>query len=256
LAAIVLLLAPVISSGQITSQILPNEELARLYAEHEKRVLQQLPPHSALLPVLDLSKTNEDSPGAGKKWEDRFTCSMGVRSIGDPGVRSPNDLTSVSTTTTEYPGQAGPLLIRSCELIVIGQPENASAHLAYNRRFVYSAYNIKILELLKGNRRDLRAGKLLNVAQLGGSIRFPSGHGAFFWEVNEGFMTLNNQYLLFLWKPVPSSDTYMVAEEYLLQDGLVFPIMLSSGEARYSNTPADKFVARVKALIAANKDGM
>lgn len=257
-SAAITLLASFAAFSQVANQILSEDELAKLYADHDRRVLGLLPLHSALPALLHLSKPIESGPGAGKKWEDRFTGSTGVRPVDyDPGVRSANELTSISTTTIEYAGQAGPLQARSCKLIIIGRPENASPHLAYNHRFVYSLYQVNVLELLKSKgRHAIKTGQLSNAAQLGGSIRFASGHQAFFWEANDGFMALNERYLLFLWNPVPSSDTYMVSEVFLLQNERVFPIQLSSGEEQYSDTPADQFIARAKKLISANKDGM
>ena len=141
-------------------------------------------------------------------------------------------------------------------MIIIGAPNDASAHLAYNRRFVYSLYAVDVLRVPKHKAiSDHEVNSVVPVAELGGSIRFLSGHQEFFWEVHDGFTDLNKQYLLFLWKPVHSSDTYMTSEAYLLDGERVFPIMLSSGESRYSNMPADKLIDRVKALIASDKDG-
>src|SRR5690349_2223696 len=83
--------------SQIASQVLSPGEITKGYAELDARVLQMLPPHSALPPLLDLSKPEQSTPGAGKQWEDRFTGSMGVRPIHDWGVSSVDTLTSVST---------------------------------------------------------------------------------------------------------------------------------------------------------------
>jgi hypothetical protein len=241
----------------MASQILSNEELSRLYAEHNQRVLERLPPHSALPPLLDLSKPKEGSI-AGKKWEDRFTGSMGVRPIDfDPGMHTEQDATSISVTVTENAGDIPLLPARSCDLVIIGKPIGASAHLAYNHRFVYSTYSVEILELLKGrNRRKLQQPTRVTAAQLGGRIRFSSGHEAAFLEGGEGFIELNNRYLLFLWKPIASSDTYIVSAAFLFENGKVFPITYYSGESRYANAQTGPFLVKVKELIAKNIDGM
>jgi hypothetical protein len=241
--------------AQVAPPVLSPEQVAAQYESHDKRVLQMLPPESGLPPLLDLSRfQNSPTEGANKKWEERFSGSMGVRPIDDPGMRSIEQVTSISTTTTEYAGASQPLPARSCELILIGRPQQASAHLAHNRRFVYSLYETQIEQILKG-RFDKKFNRIIQTAQLGGSIPFPSGHQTFFWEANDGFMALGERYLLFLWQPVRSSDIYMVADVYLLKAGVVFPIMLSFGESRYSKMPADEFICRVKALIAADRDG-
>lgn len=226
-----------------------------LYAAHLQRVLQLLPPHSGPPPLLDLSKPDEGVPGAGKKWEDRFTGSMGVRPHEDPGVHSRDEATSISTTTTEYAGAIPMLPAKACSIIAVGKPLKAGAHLAYNHRFVYSSFEVELLQVLKGeNKREIRKSQRIIAAQLGGSVRFLSGHEATFLEANEGFMELGKQYLLFLWRPAKSSDTYITAEAYLLENGHVFPIELSFGQMRYSGVSIETFLKKVKAAIARDVD--
>src|SRR6185437_3908395 len=72
---------------------------------HDKKVKQVLPPDSALPPVLDLSDTKVNGGGAGKAWEDKFTGSMGIRKISDPGTDEPAGSGSISVTTTEFVGR-------------------------------------------------------------------------------------------------------------------------------------------------------
>ncbi len=109
--------------------------------------------------------------------------------------------------------------------------------------------------MLKGKKRDgIEAGSRIDAAQLGGTIRFPSGHVETFLEAKEGFLGLGKQYLLFIWKPVRTDSTYVVDEPYLIQDGHVFPVDLDSHESAYEGVPFAKFEAKVKAAIEGNVD--
>jgi hypothetical protein len=224
---------------------------------HLARLRQALPPRSALPPLLDLSKANDGSPSAGEEWEDRFTGSMGVRPIEDPGVASPEQATSISTTITENGGQIYLLPARSCDLVAIAKVIGVTVHLAYNRRFVYSAYDLHLSEALKvPDKRLKRDGAHVLAAQLGGAIRFHSGHVGAFLEAQEGFMDVGKSYLLFLWKPVRSSEMYIVTQAFLLEEDKVFAITYISEESRYSGTPLVQFMSKVKAVVAKNVDGM
>jgi hypothetical protein len=240
-----------IAIGAASAQISPE----RAYQIQMNRVRHLLPPHSALPPLLDLSKTSSIGGGASRKWENRFTGSMGVREISDPGLHGPGGPVSISTATTEYVGPIWALPARSCDAVVMGRIVADRAQLAYNRRFVYSLFSVEVLQVLKGNRKQgVREEERINATQLGGSVRFPSGHMETFILANEGFMELGSQYLLMLWKPIRSDDTYMVAESYLIQGGVTFPIKTLADVSRYDGMPAKDFEAKVKAAIAKNID--
>jgi hypothetical protein len=70
----------------------------------------------------------------------------------------------------------------------------------------------------------------------------------------ERFLELGKPYLLFLWKPIRLDDTYAIAEAYLIQERLVFPINRDAHEAPYEGVAVEKFEAKVKAAIANNID--
>jgi hypothetical protein len=224
------------------------------YQKHLDEVRRLLPPNSALPPLLDLSKPNTETAGASRAWENRFTGSMGVRPHLDPGVKEAG-LGSITTTTTEYGGPMLPLPARSCDTVVVATPIESSTHLAYNSRLVYSRFVLQIVQVLKGKTRGrMEAGGRIDAAQLGGTLRFPSGHVETFLLAREGFLSLGKRYLLFIWKPVRSDATYMIDEAYLIQSDQVFPIDLDSHEARYEGMPFKEFEAKVKAAIAKNLD--
>ena len=242
-----LLIALTVVSGQATP-----EDAGQI---HINKVRQLLPPHSALPPLLDLSQPGANLDGASRKWENRFTGSMGVREHADPGILGPAGPSSISTTTTEYGTPLWALPARGCEGVFIATPVSGTAHMAYNRRFVYSLFSLEISRVLKASgKHHIRERERITAAQLGGTVRFPSCHVETFLLANEGFLELGKPYLLFLWKPIRSDDTYAVAEAYLIQESLVFPINLDAHEASYEGVAVEEFEARVNAAIAKNVD--
>jgi hypothetical protein len=68
------------------------------------------------------------------------------------------------------------------------------------------------------------------------------------------FLDIGKQYFLFIWKP-SRTKTYMIAEPYLIQDGLVFPIKTEADVSAYDNgMPVQQFEAKVTSAIAKNID--
>jgi hypothetical protein len=186
-----LLIAVAVVSGQT------SPEHARQI--HINKVRQLLPPHSALPPLLDLSHSSANLNGASQKWEDRFTGMMGVREITDPGILEPAGPGSISTTTTEYGTPLWALPARACDAVVIARPVASEAHLAYNRRYVYSTFSLEISQVLKGKSgQGIRKGERVTAAQFGATLRFPSGHIETFIMAREGFLEVGKQYLLFV----------------------------------------------------------
>jgi hypothetical protein len=83
---------------------------------------------------------------------------------------------------------------------------------------------------------------------------FPSGHMATFILPGYGFLDIGKQYLLFIWTP-PRTKTYMVANPYPIQNGLVFPLNVVPDVSAYEKgLPVQQFEAKVKSAIAKNID--
>lgn len=244
--------------GQKQSADSPKGTLERAYAAHVERIRKELPPHSGLPCLLDLSRPDVGEGIASNRWERKINGTMLIDPITDPGVSSPPGPTSVSMTFDDYVGTIWPLPARNSDAVILAKPVACSVHLARNRRFVYSSYSLEVSEVLKGKRKSgIVEGKRITAAQLGGSVRFPSGHEGTFLEVHEGFLELGQQYLIFVWRPFASDRTYAIDEAYLTEGGLTFPIMPRSADvAKYAGMPSRDFQAKVKAAIAKNENTM
>ncbi|MBV8550730.1 MAG: hypothetical protein JOY54_05470 [Acidobacteriaceae bacterium] len=221
------------------------------YADHVKHLRDVLPEHSALPPTADLSKPQTDPREAGRLWEDRFTGSMGVREHIDPGLRVPSEATSISLTTTEYATPGWALPVHECDAILVGVPTAGSVHISYNQRFVYSTFFVRVEKVLKAkNKNEFREGNQIITAELGGTVRYPSGHEATFILAGRGFIETGKQYFLFVWKPIRSDKTYMTAEAYVIEEGKVFPVNLDFNESWYEKgVSLPDFRAKLKAAL-------
>ena len=233
-----------------------NRLVADAYAEHIRHLRDVLPKYSALPPMNDLSKSQGYPREASRAWENRFTGSMGEREYNDPGVSIPSQATSIALSTIEYASPGWALPVRECDAVVVGVPSAASVYMAYNQRFVYSSFAISIERVLKAkNRKDFPKGGQFIAAELGGTVRYLSGHEATFLLADRGFMELGKHYYLFVWKPVRSDQTYMTAEAYVVQGDQVFPVNLGYNESLYEKGLAiSEFEARLKTAITKDAD--
>ena len=233
-----------------------DREMQDAYSRHFAEIRQMLPPHSALPPLLDLTKSKIDDSSKDRAWEKPYDLAVRAGGIVDPGVPSPSQATSTATTFIDTVGQPDALPERNCEAVVIGEPIASEVRISPNRELVYSRFSVKLLSVLKSKKKSgIREGSVIVAVQIGGSVRFPSGHLTTFVLVDRGFMELKKQYVLFIWRPPKSSQTYMVAQSYLIENGLVFPIQTKADISAYEGgMPVDKFEAKVKSAIAQNID--
>jgi hypothetical protein len=238
-------------------QATPDREEPRNARQlHVQKVLQLLPPHSGLPPMSDLTQSRQANTGASRAWEDKFSGSMGAMSHPDPGVKDPAGPGSISLTTAEFGGRVWALPARDCDAVVIATPIASSAHLGYDQHIVYSTYMLDVSTALKGSKkRGIKASGRIMGTQLGGTIRYPSGHVETFLFAGQGFLELNKPYYLFLWRPIRSEDTYMVSKAYLIENSIVFPVTMGADVSAYEKgMPVAQFDSKVKALIAQDKN--
>ena len=178
---------------------------------------------------------------------------MGTRAIADPGARQPSEATSVLTNFIDTVGQASALPVRSCDAVMIASPIRADVHISKDRTYVYSRFSLQVFEVLKRSKKaDIQEESGIAAMELGGRIRFPSGHMETFILARHGFLEVGQKYLLFVWKPATSIDTYVASEAYLVQDDVVFPIGTVADASPYEGMPLKDFETKVKAVIAKN----
>jgi len=257
LQAVILLLVGV-GLGRRTSakDALRQRLIQEAYSEHLARLKDVLPKYSGLPPLVDVSESKPDQGDVERAWEERFKGVMGFSTeIVDRGVESPTRATSISLATVEWGTHVYALPARSCGAVIIAEPVASEARVAQNRLFVYSRFSLHISQILKANRKmGIQRGQSIIATQFGGSVRFQSGHMETFLLAKEGFLERHNQYVLFIWKPAESKRAFMIAQPYLVDHGMVYPVSTIADASAYDGMPAESFEAKVRAAIAKNID--
>ena len=240
-------------SQESSSNSLSGQTLKDAYSAHLSRVRKMLPPHSGLPPLLDLSKSASNDSEKDCAWESTFKGIMGTRAIIDPGARPPSEATSVLTNFIDTVGQAFALPAQICDAVVIASPISADVYISQDHTYVYTRFSLRVSEVLKRSKKaNVEDGSEIAAVQIGGRIRFPSGHMATFILARHGFLDLGQKYLLFVWKPAKSTNIYVASEAYLIKDGAVFSISTVGDASAYEGMPLQDFETKVKAVIAKN----
>ncbi|HEX7359448.1 MAG TPA: hypothetical protein VF283_03050 [Bryobacteraceae bacterium] len=124
---------------------------------------------------------------------------------------------------------------------------------------MYTKFTLEVLkEFQKGKSRrkqvPQKSGQITAV-DFGGTVRFPSGYLETFLLSHAGFLEVGEKYVLFIWNPVPSDDTLVISQAYLIRDGLVFPVD-TDGDAQtvYTKMPLPEFEAKIQAAVQRNID--
>lgn len=223
------------------------------YALHTKHLRELLPAHSGLPPILDLSKGTTIGHPKDHAWELRSSELMGSKQLTDPGLTGPGGPTTTMTIIVD--GDSNFALSAKSYDVIVAKPTASDVRIAFNNKLVYSHFDLEVLQVLKGQaKQGLYPGAHISSFQLGGMIRFPSGHEEAFIVVHQGFLTIGKKYILFLWKLNPHVESYGIATPYLIENNMVFPIRLDDATLAYSGMPLQTFEAKVKRAIANDID--
>ena len=88
------------------------------------------------------------------------------------------------------------LPVAQSDAIVIGQVLHAEAHRSENKLNVFSNFDVKVEEVLKGI--SFTAGSVINVQRLGGFVTYPNGKKVLFRLVGNGMPAVGARYAFFL----------------------------------------------------------
>ena len=88
------------------------------------------------------------------------------------------------------------LPVAKSDVIVIGEVLSAEAHRSENKLNVFSNFEVKVDEVLKGN--NLTAGSVINVQRIGGFVNYPNEKKVLFRLVGNGMPAVGSRYALFL----------------------------------------------------------
>ena len=88
------------------------------------------------------------------------------------------------------------LPVAKSDVIVVGEVLTADAHRSENKLTVFSNFEVKVEEVLKGN--NLTAGKVINIQRLGGFVNYTNGRKVLFRLVGNGMPAVGARYAFFL----------------------------------------------------------
>jgi hypothetical protein len=230
-------------AGIVRSQepIRPSEKQSVLPAGQNLKNLPVLAISSA---TIRAESTNQIEAGRAHRYDH-----PGYPPLYDP-----------STVTEHIPG---PVLTHRLPIalpldqsaaVVVGTVTTAIAHLSSSATNVYSVFNVKVTQTIKGS---IPIGQSLEFDRSGGIIRFPSGTVAVAGVRGAGIPEIGHSYLFFL-NRVASDGSLSLITAYEIRDGLITPLDRISDTipgpfAQYTGASLAKIISDLTALQANSK---
>lgn len=215
------------------------------------------------LPVIGDFQTPAESPTDHERRqlrEKRYSSlSFRKKPITDPGrlvdgQLESSDVTFIDTVVIRPPSDPPGIPASASTAVVIGTVVDGKCFLNSDHNFVYTDYQVRVDQVFKQDpAANLSAGDQVVVSKEGGAIRFPSGHITNFVFPGHGLPAIGSQYVLFLWRAIPSLPNYEIVLQsgYELKDGRLYP--LDDANMQYEDMSESAFLDIFhKALAAAN----
>jgi hypothetical protein len=174
----------------------------------------------------------------------------------DPGFKVNGQIETSRLTFLDYvkPGASEAeigLPISESTAIVVGTVASGKCLINSAHTFVYTDYQVKLDLILKPDSgQNLQGGETITASRPGGAIHFPSGHVTNVFDVGHGLPEIGSQYILFLWKTIPSLPEYeiIIDSGYQIKDAQIYA--LDDANIRFDHMDSAKFIDRVNAMIA------
>lgn len=139
----------------------------------------------------------------------------------------------------DFPG----LPVNESEVIVIGEVLNAKAHRSENKRGIFSEFEIRVEEVLKGNGIQKN---LITVERTGGFLRYPNGRKVLFFVQGYGMPEIGTRNVFFL-KTVNKGFQILTIYE-LTREG-VLPLDLSNQFQRFQGETEATFLKTLRQIV-------
>jgi hypothetical protein len=154
----------------------------------------------------------------------------------------PNDEELAFRPESQFNFPALPVI--KSEVIVVGQVLNAEAHRSTNRMNIFSNFEVRVDEVLKGH---LNVGNVIDIQRVGGFVKYPSGRKVLFRLSGNGMPGVGARYVFFL-NVVDEDYTILTAYE-LVADGVV-PLDNSAQFQVYKGVSEISFTATLRDAIS------
>ena len=129
------------------------------------------------------------------------------------------------------------------DVIVIGQVLSAEAHRSDNKMNIFSNFEVRVDEVLKGN---LNVGNVINLQRIGGFVKYPGSRKVLFRLSGNGMPGVGSRYAFFL---NVVDDDYTILTAYELAEGVV-PLDNSAQFQVYKGVTEISFIATLRAAIS------
>jgi hypothetical protein len=244
--------------AQAPQQANSNEEKERLNAARKASRYSGLPI------VGEFEAQHQGEPDSPRRLvrEQRYSASNFPRKVEDPGrfVGGKEETTYLrfsDSVMVERTGEPRGMPVSVSTTIVVGTVISGKSFVTRDHTYVYTDYSIKIDQVLKPDPlANLIPGDLVVAAHEGGAIHFPSGHTTNFLTAGEGLPDVGSQYVLFLWRSIPTFPEYEIIfhSGYQLKNGHVYP--LDDANSQYTDVEAGVFLDELqKAITTASQKG-
>lgn len=190
-------------------------------------------------PVVEAEEAEPNDPvkkAKLKKQKERYDKDA---PFTNPG---PNDEEVAFRPESQFNFPALPVI--KSDTIVVGQVLNAEAHRSTNKTNVFSNFEVRVDEVLKGH---LTIGNVINIQRVGGFVKYPGGRKVLFRLSGNGMPGVKSRYVFFL-NVVDEDYTILTAYE-LAADGVV-PLDNSAQFQVYKGVSEISFTATLRAAIS------
>lgn len=136
------------------------------------------------------------------------------------------------------------LPVTKSDVIVAGQVLNAEAHRSANKMNVFSNFEVRVDEVLKGH---LNVGNVINIQRIGGFVKYPGGRKVLFRLSGNGMPGVGSRYIFFL---NAVDDDYAILTAYELVADRVAPLDNSAQFQVYKGVSEISFIATLRDTIS------
>jgi hypothetical protein len=190
-------------------------------------------------PVVAAEETEPDDPVKKARLKQQKQRYDKDAPFTTPG---PNDEELAFRPESQFNFPALPVI--KSEAIVVGQVQNAEAHRSTNKMNVFSNFEVRVDEVLKGH---LNIGTVINIQRVGGFVKYPGGRKVLFRLSGNGMPGVGSRYVFFL-NLIDEDYTILTAYE-LAADGVV-PLDNSAQFQAYKGVSEISFTATLRDAIS------
>ena len=134
--------------------------------------------------------------------------------------------------------------VSQSDFIVIGEVLNAKAHQSNNKLNVFSNFDVRADEVLKGT---VSRGEVITIQRIGGFVIYPGGRKVLFRLVGNGMPGVGGRYALFL---KAEGENNMILTGYELSPQGVIPLDHSQQFETYQGTNETGFLQALRDAVS------